>query len=51
MKDLDDDHLPARRRDIRELQFQITELAKVVLRIDISLNPCPLSRSKDGDSK
>ena len=48
MKDLDDDHMPARRRDIRELQGQITELAKVVLRIDIGLNPCPLTKSKGG---
>lgn len=46
MKDLDDDNLPARRRDIRELQAQITALSEVVLRIDISLNPCPLSLSK-----
>lgn len=51
MKDLNDDHLPARRRDIRELQAQITALAEVVLRIDISLNPCPLSKATSGKAK
>jgi len=48
-KPRDDDHLPATRGQIRRVEHELYNVIKVLMRVDMTLNPCPLKKEQPHD--